>query len=124
MSVVGNPIAASVVAGMAQAPQVSRQKQAQDGQPQHEIRKLRESFQSHMQALDESDSSDSPTHLHIDGELPEHQSPEGKRSRKQPRQGQPDTAELNVLPADTPPAQPSASGSPDDTLYRHLDVII
>lgn len=106
-----------------QAPQAARAKQSQDGQPQNEIRKVRESFEAHMQALDESDSSDSATHLHVDAELPEHQSPDGRKRRRGENSAQLDSTELSNEQPASPPSPSTKPGS-DDTLYRHLDVVI
>jgi hypothetical protein len=118
VSTIGTNVAASVAPAAQQAQQVARQRDAQSTQTQGNTALLRDLFDSHLKSLEETNRDESATHLHVDGQLPEHQSPQdGKHPPRKP-QPAPSTDEA------TPPASeetPPADADPAP-LYRHLDV--
>jgi hypothetical protein len=115
---IGTNVAASVAPAVGQAQQVGRQRDAQAAQTQGEAGRLRDLFDSHLKSLEETNRDESATHLHVDGQLPEHQSPQG--GKRQPRKPQPPApGDEDVLPAPTHTPLANADPAP---LYRHLDV--
>ncbi len=121
MSVLGSQLASSLAGTPLQQQQAARLRQAQEGNPQHEIRRVQELFESHLKALEESDQFESPAHLHVDGEPPDRQ-PSGQQQRGHPH-GQAEAAkEQQDVAGDGSSAESASAADEDSPLYRHLDV--
>jgi hypothetical protein len=117
MSAVGNSVAAGVAQTVQNAQQVARQRDQQDTEHSSDGRVMRDLFDSHLQAFEDSNHEGSAAHLHVDGQMPEHQS---QQQDGRP-QHQPNPQPLVVNPSDVaPPVVPKVE--PDAPLYRHLDV--
>ncbi len=114
MSVLGTGVAAGVAQTAATAQQVARQRDSERNEAARKAKRTRELFETHLQALDEGDESDSPAQVRIDGQLPDHPAPPPRDpSRTQHHQG-------DDQPVDGVDA--AASPPPDSPLYRHLDI--
>ena len=129
MSVFGSHLASSVAPMSVQAQQAARQRERQDGEATSQTRKVQEMFETHLRGLEEADQFDSTTHLHVDEQLPEHQtdSQSGKKrkSKKQPQSGEAaiDLPATNLSATQQTVNKPSAHGEdPHGQLYRHLDI--
>lgn len=123
MSVLGSNLAASVAQTALQAQQVARAKDRQEGKPASEIRRVREMFESHLRSFEETDQDQAPTHLHIDGQLPEHQSADQQTRQEQLKQPSPTMSESSDDSSTSLPVVPPAD-STDTPLYRHVDIQI
>lgn len=113
MSVLGTGVAAGVAQVGLQAQSVARQRDRTTGQNVRDTARMQELLEAHMRALDESEF-ESPAQLHVDGQLPEHQSPD-PRGRQHP----------HLKPAAPEAAPTAATPTPADgetPLYRHVDV--
>jgi len=119
MTAAGTGVAAGVAQTAANAQQVGRQRDRAATRDAVEAKRLRELFESHMQALEEGDTFESPAQLHIDGHLPEH--PNQQQPGKMPAgHAQPAAEETQVVRALPPP--PPKPGATADPLYHHLDI--
>jgi hypothetical protein len=116
MSVLGTSLAAGVAQTAQNAQQVARQRDQQDAEHSADGRVMRDLFDSHLQGFEDSTHEGSAAHLHVDGQLPEHQQQEQGRRQQQP----PQPAEELVVDTATTPPPPKVE--PDAPLYRHLDV--
>lgn len=121
MSVAGSHLAGSVAPANVQAGQSARLQRQEQGDPETQIARLRQEFESHLQALEESPSTESPARLRVDGQLPEHQlqgpPPRGRRreqgrKEEEPKQEAEETSVSESLPAGA------------EQLYRHLDITV
>jgi hypothetical protein len=117
MTSIGTGIAAAVAQTALQAQQTARVRDKAQTQSARDAKRLHELLQTAMQALEEGDQFESPAQLHVDSQMPQHQSPQENQDKpKRPSaQAKP---EETVATTSTP-----ASSTPNDgTLYRHLDV--
>ncbi|MCE9589906.1 MAG: hypothetical protein K8S99_05220 [Planctomycetes bacterium] len=119
MSVLGTSIAAGVAQVGLQSQSVARQTD-RAGNQSRDIHRMRELVEAHMRGLDESEF-ESPAQLHIDGQLPEHQSP-SQDARERGRRGPHPQPEDPTTPATQPQTNATAPIEGDAPLYRHLDV--
>jgi hypothetical protein len=115
MSVLGTSLAAGVAQTVQNAQQVARQRDQQDAEHSTDGRVMRDLFDSHLQGFEDSAHEESAAHLHVDGQMPEHQSQQQDRRQHQP--AQPEESSTQTAPAPAPPKV-----EPDAPLYRHLDV--
>ncbi len=111
MSVLGTSIAASVAQTALQSQQVARQRDGLNSQAADGARRLRDLVEGHLQALEEGDEFESPAQLHIDNQLPDHQSG-GYRTPER---------DTPAAPSRDPQA-PTPAEPPSVSLYRHLDL--
>ena len=117
MSVIGTGTAAAVAQTALQAQQVARRRDRAKTDSAGDAKRIRETIEAHLQALEEGDETETPAQLHIGGELPEHQTPPQSVETIQQR---PDDADAPADDAVDPP-----TGTPMDApppLYRHLDI--
>ncbi len=118
--------ASNTIAGVAQtahtAQQVARSQERQKGNPADEAKQVREKFETHLRSFEDDTAEDSPTHLHVDGELPQ-QGRGGQQGKKPDQQNPPEVESAIDTSTD---ATDDKSGKLDDPsknpLYRHLDV--
>ena len=76
MSVIGTGVAAGVAQTGLQAKEVAKRKDRAETDSAKEARRMRETLEGHLRALEEGDRVDinSPTNVRIDEQIPEHES--------------------------------------------------
>jgi len=121
MSVLGTGIAAAVAQTASTAQQVARNSDSRRNEAARKAKKNREVFETHLQALDEGDDSDSPAQLHIDGQLPGHQTPEAPQKIDNAPHAHSEQQAIDTIEPDASQTAdtPCEANSP---LYRHLDI--
>lgn len=113
MSTMGTGPAAGVAQTALTAQQTARTRDREKNRRAAETRDLRESVDTHVQAIDEGDEDGMPTQLHVEGELPQH---------LPPQQFDPDE-QRRVDIVDTEVETEEESGdAPTGALYRHIDL--
>jgi len=119
MSMLGTGVAVGVAGVALQAQSVARQRDRQNVQNARDIRRMHEILQTHLDALDEGDTQ-SPAQLHVDDQLPDHQSPPQYDGLVHPRrEGHAAAPQTQGV---TPPSLSAAPHDDDAPLYRHVDV--
>jgi hypothetical protein len=120
MSAIGTGTAAAVAQTALTAQQVARRRDKDRSSSTGEARRICEMVELHMLALDEGDDAETTSQLHIDGELPQHQSPPPQPPpQDQAHQQAKDDAPSAQVQAGDPPQQ---TGRTDPPLYQHLDI--
>lgn len=123
MSAVGPAIVGGVAQAQVQSQQISRAQHRHQNDNAQDLRRVRDMLNLHFQALDEGDdASGHLAELHIDDQLPDHDSQQGGE-RKSPRRSAA-TAQASSDAASTtePPGSPATPDGKPDALYRHVDL--
>jgi hypothetical protein len=126
MSILGTGLASSVASTAQQTQQIVTQRDRITNQPAHEARRVRETFEAHLRDLEEGEENESPDRVHIDGKLPEHQSPSqgNPEPENKPKKGRNPalSAEDETLSNSSVVSLQAAHGLDQDALYHHLDI--
>ena len=115
-------IASGVAQTALQAQQVARRRDKRSQQASGESERVREMIEAHMRALEEGDEATlgSVTQLHVDSELPQHQSPPPVLPEEQISQQQVSGEAIEpVQPVPAPPTQNQADA--DDAKHPPRD---
>ena len=122
MSVQGTSVAAGIAQTVQNAQQVARQRDQQEAEHNTDGRIMRDLFDSHLLGFEDSAREESAAHLHVDAELPQHQSQDqGKNRQHKPGDPQ-DLTDSTATPPDAQAPAPGPRPEPEAPLYRHLDV--
>ena len=120
MSAIGTGVAAGVAQTALQSQQVARNRDRREAQNAADTARLQDLVEMHLRALEEGDETETPAQLHIDGQLPEHESANQQDSAEQndeqrpAEQGQQLAAAVRAAAVDMPALR--------QALYHHLDV--
>ncbi len=117
--------ASITVAGVAQtahnAQQVARGGERIKGNPANEARQVREKFESHLQSFEDDNGNESPTHLHVDAQLPQ-QGGSGQGGKQAKHAAKSVTSQESESVEVVDEATDAQRQPGKDALYRHLDV--
>jgi hypothetical protein len=122
MSILGTTVASSVAATPQQAQQVSTPRDRSANQTAADTQRVRETFEAHLRELEEGEESESPDRLHIDSQLPQHQSPPQDQPQQEHRPPPEDDQKLQAHEATDLPTSSRPAQDDEDSLYHHLDV--
>ncbi len=129
MSMMGTGVSAGVAQAGLQAQQVARERDRKKAQDDHNAQRTKDTFESHLHALEKVEQVEQVQPQAIDEHLPEHHAPNDDAQSSPGQSGQAQ-AEDQPPPAPAaagprPAAYPPPPGSPSDhggQLYHHLDV--
>lgn len=114
MTVIGTGPAAGVAQTALTAQQSARTKDREKNRRAAEARDLRDNLDTHVQAIDEGDDDGNPSQLHIDGQLPDHQTPQQlEKTKHKP------IDHIDIIEGEE--TTPDDDHNPGD-LYHHVDL--
>lgn len=117
MTVIGTGPTAGVAQTALNAQQSARTKDREKNRRAAEARELRENLDTHVQAIDEGDDDGNPSQLHIDGQLPDHQTAQQLEQAKQKP-----VEHIDIIEGDDTSTPESDDDHNPGDLYHHVDV--